>query len=397
MMLAGVAASTTAQEKEKYVSEKASDNIFMSVGVGVSSSMYREGNRFDFGNSLSPHITLSLGKWINPTWGFRGQVGFWQDKVNSGWGETGSYREVSDGYYVPYAGITEKYNVTTGRLRLDGLFNLSNAIWGYNPDRLFNLSIFAGPGLIFANSYDMGQIVGNQNTGTWSRDAGDKKLRTFVNGSVGLLGKFNLSSCIDLDIEARGELSPAYDGDLTYAQTTGGLFVTAGLTYTFGGKTFIPYGSKVDQQAINDEINRYRDQLAQAQNDLAQAKSALSKAQSQRPVTKEVVKEVQTVGPRAIFFRIGSSVLDDYGKVNIELAAKVMKANPDKKYKIAGYADKATGSTTTNQKLSDKRAQVVYDALVAQGVDKSQLSFAGQGATPNMFGKDYLNRVVILE
>ena len=44
--------------------------------------------------------------------------------------------------------------------------------------------------------------------------------------------------------------------------------------------------------------------------------------------------------------------------------------NPDKKYKVAGYANKATGSFW-NQKLSEKRAQVVYDdALIAQGVDK---------------------------
>ena len=96
-------------------------------------------------------------------------------------------------------------------------------------------------------------------------------------------------------------------------------------------------------------------------------------------------------------FKIGSARLDDYGKVNIELAAKILKANPDKKYKVAGYADKATGSASWNQKLSEKRAQVVYDALIAQGVDKDQLELVGFGGTANMFGKNFLNRVVILE
>mgnify|MGYP000473601902 FL=1 len=38
-------------------------------------------------------------------------------------------------------------------LRADGLFNLSNAIGGYNPDRLFTVSVFAGPGLTFAKAY----------------------------------------------------------------------------------------------------------------------------------------------------------------------------------------------------------------------------------------------------
>ena len=50
-----------------------------------------------------------------------------------------------------------------------------------------------------------------------------------------------------------------------------------------------------------------------------------------------------------------------------------------------------------NQKLSEKRAQVVYDALIAQGVDKDQLELVGFGGTENMFGKNFLNRVVILE
>jgi OmpA-OmpF porin, OOP family len=47
--------------------------------------------------------------------------------------------------------------------------------------------------------------------------------------------------------------------------------------------------------------------------------------------------------------------------------------------------------------LSEKRAQAVYDALINEGVDKSQLELIGHGGTPNMFDKDSLNRVVIME
>jgi outer membrane protein OmpA-like peptidoglycan-associated protein len=214
---------------------------------------------------------------------------------------------------------------------------------------------------------------------------------------VGLQGKFNVGSAWDIDIEARGELGAAPDGNLTSAQTTGNFFLTAGVTYTFGGKKFISCGAQVDKSAVNNEVNRYRDELAQAQSDLAQARNALNKAKTTPVAPKEVTKETLVAGPRAIFFKLGSAVIDDYGKVNIEMAAKVLKANPDKKYKIAGYADKATGSASTNQKLSEKRAQAVYDALIAQGVDKDQLELVGFGGTANMFGQDYLNRVVILE
>ena len=109
------------------------------------------------------------------------------------------------------------------------------------------------------------------------------------------------------------------------------------MTYTFGGKRFVSCGSQVDQNAINEELNRYRSELAKAQSDLADAKNALANV---KPVTKEVVKEIEVAGPRAIFFQIGKSKIDDYGMVNIQLAAKILKANPDKKYKVAGYADK---------------------------------------------------------
>ena len=112
---------------------------------------------------------------------------------------------------------------------------------------------------------------------------------------------------------------------------------------------------------------------------------------------KEVIKETVVPGPRAIFFKIGTSKLDDYGKVNIKLAAQIMKNNPDKKYKIAGYADKATGSKRINEKLAKNRAQVVYDALIQEGVNASQLEMISTGTADNMFGKDALNRVVILE
>jgi OOP family OmpA-OmpF porin len=239
------------------------------------------------------------------------------------------------------------------------------------------VSVFAGPGLTFAKTY------GNQD-----------KLNALINGSVGLMGQFNVSKYLDINIEARGEVSPSMFGSKSNAYTDGAVSLTAGVTYIFGGKKFISCAAKIDEDAINAEVNKYRSELAQAQSDLANAKNALVNI---KPVTKEVVKEVEVAGPRAVFFKIGSARIDDYGMVNIQLAAKILKANPDKKYKIAGYADKATGSAFNNQKLSERRAQAVYDAFIKEGVDAGQLELVGFGGTANMFGKDYLNRVVILE
>ena len=381
LMLASAATAVNAQTKEKYVNEKATDNIFVSVTGGIS--LVNSGKSEGKFGSPAPHITLSLGKWFTPVWAVRAQGGLWRANFDT---------EHSMGEYGTN-GMPASYHKTVGQIRLDAMYNISNAIWGYNPDRLFNLSVFAGPGITIAKTAN--GMIDDSGADMWYRiPANDIKGHAYINGSVGLQGKFNVNKYLDIDIEARGELASSYLGHLSTANTVGGIYVGAGLTYTFGGKKFVPYVSKVDVDAINDEINKYRGELAKAQNDLANAKNAMA---NRKPEVREVVKEVEVAGPRAIFFKIGSARLDDYGKVNIQLAAKILKANPDKKYRVAGYADKATGSASWNQKLSEKRAQVVYDALIAEGVDKDQLELVGFGGTENMFGKNMLNRVVILE
>ena len=372
LLLAGSAISVGAQTKEKFYSEKFKDNIFVSAGVGAQVCVNPDNSDYGLGEAITPLIHISVGKWMNPVWGFRGQVaGLWST-LNSK--HLNGVETVLDGQETVWYKIKNKKYFT---LRADAIYNLSNSICGYNPDRLFTLSVFAGPGLTFAKTY------GDQD-----------KLNAMINGSVGLMGQFNVNKYLDINIEARGEVSPSIFGKYSSAYTDGAVSLTAGVTYTFGGKNFVSCGSKVDQDAINNEVNKYRSELAQAQADLANAKNALANA---KPVTKEVVKEIEVAGPRAIFFKIGSARIDDYGLVNIQLAAKILKANPDKKYKVAGYADKATGSASWNQKLSEKRAQAVYDALIKEGVSKDQLELVGFGGTANMFGKNYLNRVVILE
>lgn len=390
-LLVAAASTATAQTKEKFYSEKAKDNVFISVGVGGQASLNPDNS---FGDALTPHVTLSVGKWINPVWGFRGQIGAWSQKLNMA-RNNGTYA-ISNNSYVLTPGSADNYDtfnyVST---HLDGLLNLSNLFCGYNPDRVFNLSAFAGPGLTFARDRSAEAIKLDPAMHTYQRVVESGDIQPMINGSVGLLANFHVNKYLSIDLEARGEVSPSIFGKYSCnSYTDGSVSLTAGVTYTFGGRHFTPVAAKIDEDAINAEINRYRSELARAQADLADCKDALANV---KPEVKEVVKEVEVAGPRAIFFKIGSARLDDYGKVNIELAAMTMKANPDKKYKVAGYADKATGSASWNQKLSDKRAQVVYDALIAQGVDESQIELVSNGGTDNMFGKNFLNRVVILE
>lgn len=366
LLLAGTCATTlSAQDtKANYYTPKWSDNIFVSVGGGIHSI-----NNDGF-NKLAPHFSVSVGKLITPTWGVRAQIN----------GVT-QHLCLDNKYW--------EHNKTYVGGNLDAMLNLSSLFAGANPNRFFEVYAFAGPQLTVAKSAN----VTIKNDGTMI-PSGDEKTRARIGASAGVGLKFNINPKWAIDVEARGAVAPSIFGNISsHRKAEGTGMLTAGVSYIFGGKKFA-VASKVDEDAVNAEINKYRSELAQAQADLANCKNALANV---KPEVREVTKEVEVAGPRAIFFKIGSARLDDYGKVNIELAAKILKANPDKKYKIAGYADKATGSASWNQKLSEKRAQVVYDALIAQGVDKDQLELVGFGGTENMFGKNFLNRVVILE
>ena len=259
LLLAGATAAT-AQTKETFYSESFKDNIFVSVGVGAQGCVNPDNFDYGFGKAITPLINVSVGKLFNPVWGIRGQV-------------AGAWTTLYSNYGQPADTYIKSKNKHYFTMRADGMFNLSNAIGGYNPDRLFTVSVFAGPGLTFAKAY------GDQD-----------KVNALINGSVGLAGQFNINKYLDINIEARGEVSPSPFGNISSAHTDGAVSLTAGVTYTFGGKRFVSCGSQVDQNAINEELNRYRSELSKAQSDLADAKNALANV---KPVTKEVVKEVK--------------------------------------------------------------------------------------------------------
>jgi len=362
LMLAGIATIATAQTKSRYYAESAKDNYFISVGVG--GQMIVNPNASD--NSITPAFTISVGKLINPVWGVRGMVSGFNQKLYTA-------------YNLENAQELKKNTVT---LRAEGLFNLSSAFAGYNPDRKFEAYAFMGPALQLAKA-EIG---------------GDSDLKALISGSLGLGAAYNINSKWALNLEVRGEVAESAFGDYSETVANGLVGATFGATYYFGGKKFVKVANEALLAAANGDIKKYKELLAAEQSSHAVTKDELAKERAKAPV--EVVKEVEVAyaGPRAIFFTIGSAKIDSKGMVNINLAADIMKANPDVKYVVKGYADKATGSAKTNQRLSDKRAEAVYNALIKAGVSESQIEWKGFGGQDNMWDNSRaLTRVVVIE
>lgn len=371
-MLAAFATVATAQTKSRYYAESPKDNFFFSVGVG--GQLCINPNASD--NSITPLINISGGKWINPVWGVRGMVSFFNQKLYSN-----IYVDEKFGLLVdPDNGKELDKNYFS--LRVDGMLNLSNALAGYNPDRKVEAYAFMGPGLEFAKA----------------EIAGDDGLKALINGSLGLGAMYNINPNWALNFEVRGEIVESPFGDYSETICNGFVGATIGATYYIGGKKFTKVTEQELVNALNRDLTNYKELLASEQTNHTATKEALKVEQAKAPEVVEKIVEVPVAGPRAIFFQIGSAVIDGKGKVNIELAADIMKSTPDVKYIVNGYADKATGSVKTNQRISEKRAKAVYDALIKAGVSESQIEWRGLGGQPNMWQNSRaLTRVVVIE
>lgn len=81
-----------------------------------------------------------------------------------------------------------------------------------------------------------------------------------------------------------------------------------------------------------------------------------------------------------LFFNAFSADLDAPARGVIGEFAKDAKSVPSRPVVVLGYADKI-GSTEANRMLSALRAQVVADALVEQGIDRSRIVQRPRGPT----------------
>lgn len=79
-----------------------------------------------------------------------------------------------------------------------------------------------------------------------------------------------------------------------------------------------------------------------------------------------------------IQFDSGSANIRAESDSTIDTAAELLIANPDGDLVVEGHTD-SKGSRAANQRLSDRRAEAVLDALVERGVNEDRLTSEGFG------------------
>ena len=96
-----------------------------------------------------------------------------------------------------------------------------------------------------------------------------------------------------------------------------------------------------------------------------------------------------------VFFVINLATANAAEMAKIDEMAAFLKAHPQAKVTVTGYADAGTGTKSYNLALSKKRAEYVASKLQAAGVAASQITVDAKGDTVQPFAENDKNRVAI--
>ncbi len=325
------------------------NNWFVSVGGGAQ-LYFGDGDREGIDGRITPSFDVAVGKWFTPVVGTR----------------------------LSYNGFNAKSNPNAEpfpvhHLHADFMLNVNNLLVGYKENRVWNFIPYLGVGAAFS--------------------AGDKEPTV----NVGILNAFSVSKRIDINLDIRGMLvNDVFDGTVAGMNWEGMLSAQLGLSCKLGKTGW--ERPKTVTRTDRTEANALLKKLNAANTENANLKKSLADAEAKAAVApKEVVKTV--AADDIILFNIGESKLTKAAKVSLAgFAAMVKDLDPNTVYVLNGYADKGTGTSARNQKLSTARAEAVKDYLVKTlNVNANQLETVAHGGVANMYFDDpTLSRAVVI-
>lgn len=370
--------SANAQECKK------TNDVFIGIGGGINSVMTTTSNGTVF-NSVSPAAQIQVGAYITPVWGLRGVIAGPFQTLDE---HNGSFKA-----YGVQSSLYSCKNKLFGEIDLDAMFNIVSA-FKRGETSVVDLYLFAGPSVNFS-TYGT-KFTGNVSTDKVLEVEDSDKVVARYGATAGLGLGFNITPKFALAVEGRAGVNPSIFGDASLnRKAEGNGRLTLNAVYTFGGKH--GKAARTDAAAKCAGYLTAAEAAALAADAVAKNPKIVEKI-VEKEVIKYVDKPVQNDVPAstAVFFQINKWNLSPADKARVKIYADEIK-NADGKFNIVGYADKATGSANTNQKLSEKRAQTVYDALIAEGVPASKLTKEGKGGVGAMFlNNDKLSRCVIM-
>ncbi len=318
------------------------------------------------GNRTSGGVSVAIGKWFTPGIGVRVKgMGLWGQRL-------GNYRGSGD--------QRESVHYKFFSINPQVMFNLSNMLLGYNPNRVWNFIPFGGADF----------------TRNWTDN------RSSIGLSAGLLNEFNISRKFAINLELGAKYNEAdkdgVDKVLADPYRKGWkahditLYAEIGFTYNLGRATWdaVPdvdaikamYQAQID--ALNSQLNDANAEIARLNNLIKNHVCPTN------PGMKEFVNT-----PVSVFFNCNrTEIASQKDLVNVRALAKYAVDNKTGVL-VTGYADSATGNAEHNQWLSEQRAETVAGELEDMGVDRSKIRTVGQGGVDTLSPIEFNRRATV--
>ena len=320
-----------------------------------------------FGDLLSPNVQLGLGYQFSPVFGMRLQANGWQSK--GGWS---GYRTSAN--QVPY---NEQYKFKYVAPGVDFMFNLSNLLCGWNPNRVLNVTAFAGAGANIAwdndEVNDLAKGISNLRTYDLEYLWDGTKVRPY--GRAGIELAFKVSKSVSLMIEGNANVisdkynSKKADNPDWYFNALAGLRINLGKSATKKEKPVEPEPAPAPVQKVEEP------------------------APAPAPVVEKKVEEIR----RDIFFTINSNKISAKENQKILEVIDFLVKYPEAKVVVTGYADKGTGNDRVNDRIAAKRAAAVVWMLEKRyGIPAERITEESKGARVQPFAENDKNRVSIM-
>ena len=305
---------------------------------------------------ISPNVQLGLGYQFSPVFGVRIQANAWQSK--GGW--NGYQITIGD---APYTADYKYKYVAPG---LDLMFNLSNLFCGWNPNRVFNLTVFLGGGanIAFSNdeANDIAKTVQNLDAYNLEYIWDGTKVNPFARG--GLEAAFKLSDKYNSKNHSGGKMKADW-----YFNALLGLKINLGKTYN----KILPPPPAPEPEP----------------------QPVVEPEPAPAPAPAPVVEKVEPLR-RDVFFIINKTDIQESEAQKVKDIANYMQKNPNSKVVVTGYADAGTGNDKINDRLAAGRADAVVKSLVNDyGIAESRISYDSKGSRVQPFAENDLNRVTI--
>jgi outer membrane protein OmpA-like peptidoglycan-associated protein len=208
-----------------------------------------------------------------------------------------------------------------------------------------------------------------------------------MDGGIGL--QFNVGNTASLYVEGGVDRTNNGTKWQSNAEVKAGVLVNTGITEQDRVNKSITDNMRSEYGELKGENKLLKSALEKAQKTneeqnttLSESIALLNEMREQLNSCKQERKEIEEnckKGLQVIYFDFGSAMISDVMDDLIADAADII-LNDNNDYRIEGYCS-ANGSDYTNQILSERRANAVYQRLVLYGVPEYRLYTQGNGMT----------------